>query len=79
MNERFDLVVGGGGIHGCTAALFAARGGMSVALVERGALCREASGVNAGTLTLQMTRVALDSLCDACSCDVGRRAQLARP
>lgn len=46
-------------MHGCTVALMAARGGMSVALVERGALCREASGVNAGTLTMQMTRVAL--------------------
>lgn len=59
MSRVFDLVVIGGGIHGCTAALFAARGGMSVALIERGALCREASGVNAGTLTMQMTRVAL--------------------
>lgn len=55
----YDLVVVGGGIHGCTVALFAARGGMKVALVERGALAREASGVNAGTLTMQMTRVAL--------------------
>jgi sarcosine oxidase, subunit beta len=59
MSAAYDLVVIGGGIHGCTVALFAARGGMSVALVERGALCREASGVNAGTLTMQMTRVAL--------------------
>jgi sarcosine oxidase, subunit beta len=59
MSGAHDLVVVGGGIHGCTVALFAARGGMSVALVERGALCREASGVNAGTLTMQMTRVAL--------------------
>ncbi|UOM34153.1 FAD-binding oxidoreductase [Acuticoccus sp. I52.16.1] len=49
----------GGGIHGATAALFLARGGMRVALFERGGLCREASGVNAGTLTMQMTRVAL--------------------
>jgi glycine/D-amino acid oxidase-like deaminating enzyme len=32
---------------------------MSVALVDRGPLCREASGTNAGTLTMQMTRVAL--------------------
>ncbi len=54
-----DAVVVGGGIHGCTLALFLARGGMSVALVERGPLCREASGTNAGTLTMQMTRVAL--------------------
>lgn len=54
-----DLAVIGGGVHGSTIALFAARGGMKVALVERGPLCREASGVNAGTLTMQMTRVAL--------------------
>jgi len=32
---------------------------MRVALVDRGSLCREASGVNAGTLTLHMTRAAL--------------------
>lgn len=55
----FDLVVIGGGINGATAALFARRGGMSVALLERDALSRGASGVNAGTLTLQMTRLAL--------------------
>ncbi len=54
-----DLAVVGGGVHGATVALFAARGGMDVTLLERGALCREASGVNAGTLTMQMTRVAL--------------------
>ncbi len=59
MTGPYDLCVIGGGIHGCTAALFAARGGMTVALIERGSLCREASGVNAGTLTMQMTRVAL--------------------
>jgi glycine/D-amino acid oxidase-like deaminating enzyme len=59
MTAPYDLCVIGGGIHGCTVALFAARGGMKVALVERGPLCREASGVNAGTLTMQMTRVAL--------------------
>lgn len=59
MTETYDLAVIGGGVHGCTAALFAARGGMRVALLERGPLCREASGVNAGTLTMQMTRVAL--------------------
>ena len=57
--ERYDALVVGGGIHGCTVALFLARGGMRVALVERGSLCREASGTNAGTLTMQMTRVAL--------------------
>ncbi|MEM6848610.1 MAG: FAD-dependent oxidoreductase [Pseudomonadota bacterium] len=54
-----DVGVVGAGIHGATVALFAARGGMDVALIDRGAVCREASGVNAGTLTMQMTRVAL--------------------
>ena len=54
-----DLAVVGGGVHGGTVALFAAHGGMDVVLVDRGPLCREASGVNAGTLTMQMTRVAL--------------------
>ncbi|MEO0384765.1 MAG: FAD-dependent oxidoreductase [Pseudomonadota bacterium] len=59
MSHVHDLAVIGGGLHGATVALFAARGGMDVALLERGALCREASGVNAGTLTMQMTRVVL--------------------
>ncbi len=59
MSHIHDLGVIGGGVHGATVALFAARGGMDVALFERGPLCREASGVNAGTLTMQMTRVAL--------------------
>jgi sarcosine oxidase subunit beta len=59
MSEPLDLVVVGGGVHGATVALFAARGGMRVALVERDQICRGASGVNAGTLTMQMTRVAL--------------------
>lgn len=59
MSQAFDLVVVGGGIHGATIALFAARGGMSVAIIERDQICRGASGVNAGTLTMQMTRVAL--------------------
>ena len=53
------MSVVGGGIHGATVALFTARGGMSVALIERDQVCRGASGVNAGTLTMQMTRVAL--------------------
>lgn len=59
MRRTFDLVVIGGGVHGATVALFAARGGMRVALIERDQICRGASGVNAGTLTMQMTRVAL--------------------
>ena len=59
MSRVHDLAVVGGGIHGGAIALFTARGGMDVALLDRGPLCREASGVNAGTLTMQMTRLAL--------------------
>ncbi len=59
MTSMYDLLVVGGGIHGSTIALLAARGGMNVALIERDQICRGASGVNAGTLTMQMTRVAL--------------------
>ncbi|SEE73520.1 Glycine/D-amino acid oxidase [Rhizobiales bacterium GAS191] len=58
-HDIYDLGVVGGGIHGATLALFCARAGLRTVLLERGALCREASGVNAGTLTMQMTRVAL--------------------
>lgn len=59
MSGRFDVAVVGAGVMGATTALFLARGGMKVAVIDRGGLCREASGVNAGTLTLHMTRAAL--------------------
>lgn len=58
-STAYDAVVIGGGVMGCSTALHLAQGGMRVALVDRGPLCREASGVNAGTLTLHMTRAAL--------------------
>lgn len=56
---RFDALVVGGGIMGCTTALWLARGGMRTGMIERDAVARSASGVNAGTLTLHMTRAAL--------------------
>ena len=55
----FDAAVIGGGVMGCTTALHLARGGMRVVLFERGGLCREASGRNAGTLTMLYTRASL--------------------
>jgi glycine/D-amino acid oxidase-like deaminating enzyme len=55
----WDVAVVGGGVMGTASALFLARGGMRVVLFERDQLCRAASGVNAGTLTLHMTRAAL--------------------
>ena len=57
--RRFDALVVGGGLLGSAVALFLARANLRIALVERGGLCREASGTNAGTLTMQMTRAAL--------------------
>ncbi|MDP6787823.1 MAG: FAD-dependent oxidoreductase [Rhodospirillales bacterium] len=48
----YDAAVIGGGVLGCATALHLARGGMRVVLVERGALCAQASGVNAGTLSM---------------------------
>ena len=51
-----DVAVVGGGIMGCTTALHLARGGMKVALVERRGVCMAASGVNAGTLSMQIKR-----------------------
>ena len=55
----YDLVVVGGGVMGCAAALRCAAGGMKTAVVEKDALGSGASGVNAGTLSLQIKRAAL--------------------
>jgi glycine/D-amino acid oxidase-like deaminating enzyme len=59
MTRPFDCAVIGAGVMGCSTALFLARAGMRVVLLDAGAICRQASGVNAGTLTMQMTRAAL--------------------
>ena len=59
MTGPHDLVVVGGGIMGCATAIRAAEGGMRVILLERGDLGYGASGVNAGTLSLQIKRVGL--------------------
>jgi sarcosine oxidase subunit beta len=45
---KADLAVIGGGIHGCSTALHAARAGLEVVLVEKNWVGRHASGVNAG-------------------------------
>ena len=59
MTRDIDLVVIGGGIMGATAALRAAEGGMRVIVLERDGVGSGASGVNAGTLSLQIKRVKL--------------------
>lgn len=43
-----DLIIIGGGIHGCAAAMFAAQRGMQVIVIEKDTVGRHASGVNAG-------------------------------
>ncbi len=58
-DTAYDAAIVGAGVMGATTALFLARGGMRCVLVDRGSICGEASGVNAGTLTMHMTRAAL--------------------
>jgi glycine/D-amino acid oxidase-like deaminating enzyme len=59
VKAAFDTVVVGGGVMGAAAALRLADGGMRVALCEARQLGMGASGVNAGTLSMQTKRVPL--------------------
>lgn len=52
--ESTDVLVIGGGVIGCATAYYLAQRGIDVVVVERGELCREASGANAGTLHIQI-------------------------
>lgn len=52
-SATFDVAVIGGGVMGSGTALHLAWGGMRVVLIERGRLCRQASGANAGGMTMQ--------------------------
>lgn len=55
----YDTVVVGGGVMGATVALRLADAGQKVAILDKGGLCMQASGVNAGTLSIQVKRAAL--------------------
>lgn len=59
MSAPFDIAIVGGGIMGSAAALRMAEGGMRPIVVDRGDIGQGASGVNAGTLSLQIKRVRL--------------------
>ncbi len=59
MNPCFDIAIVGGGILGCATALRLRQSGMRPIVLEAGDLGQGASGVNAGTLSLQIKRVKL--------------------
>jgi glycine/D-amino acid oxidase-like deaminating enzyme len=59
--DNFDIAIIGGGINGSSTALHLAKNGLKVCLIDKGSICRGASGVNAGTLTMHMTRA--NTLC----------------
>jgi glycine/D-amino acid oxidase-like deaminating enzyme len=49
-----DVLVVGGGVMGCCAAYFLARAGVECIVIERGELNAQASGMNAGSLHVQI-------------------------
>lgn len=57
MNSPSDILIIGGGLHGCAAALFLARAGRRVTVIEKNIAGRHASSVNAGGLRLLMRDV----------------------
>lgn len=56
MPRRVEIAVIGAGVAGLCTALFLARAGREVLVIERGAAWGESSGANAGTLSLQIKR-----------------------
>ena len=59
MTTHYDIAIIGGGIMGCSAALRLSQSGMRPIIIEQNDLAQGASGVNAGTLSLQIKRVQL--------------------
>jgi len=59
MTKTYDVAIVGGGIMGCSTALRLAEDGMKTIVLDQGDLGQGASGVNAGTLSLQIKRVQL--------------------
>ena len=59
MTKTYDIAIIGGGIMGCGAALRVKEGGMDPVVIDQGDIGQGASGVNAGTLSMQIKRVKL--------------------
>ena len=53
MEKEADVVIIGGGISGCAAAYYLAKGNAKVVLVEKGEIAGEASGRNTGGVRVQ--------------------------
>jgi sarcosine oxidase, subunit beta len=56
--KKCDVLVVGAGIAGCTVAYELARGGASVVIAERGAVCSGSSALNAGGIRQQFSQEA---------------------
>jgi len=56
---KTDIAIIGGGINGGSTGLELAKNGLNVTIIDKKFICRGASGVNAGTLTMHMTRAQL--------------------
>ena len=54
-----DVAIVGGGVMGCSVALELVAAGLTVAIVDKLGIGSGASGVNAGTLSLQIKRTSL--------------------
>lgn len=59
MSKKYDIAIIGGGIMGCGATLRLKEGGMEPIVIDQGDIGQGASGVNAGTLSMQIKRVKL--------------------
>jgi len=60
--KKTDVLVIGGGIVGTSATFFLSKQGVDVILIDKSLIGREASGSNAGTLTIQITKLKLAHL-----------------
>ena len=57
--SKTDIAIIGGGINGASTALELAKNGLKVTHLDKYSISKGASGVNAGTLTMHMTRAQL--------------------